>query len=270
MPDTTAAVRAPRPARTRLASLTKAETILLRRNKLALFNAFVMPALPFLVLIPIRINNKMDNETTSLFLGLSVALSLLFVVYYNLLSTFVARREELVLKRLRTGECSDTEILGGIAIPAFAISLIVFVVMALLTVVALGQPMPINPVLLLLAVLGGALVFAALALVTTVITKNSEAAQITSLPIVLICMVGAGFTPLSALPDWATTALRFTPLAPSYELIRLGWGGIAYDGQTVDFLTSFGQAALPSGVLVAWVVLAWFIAREYFRWEPRT
>lgn len=267
---TTAAPRTPKPARSRLASLVRAEVTLLRRNKLALFNAFVMPALPFLLLIPIRINDNMDNETTSLFLGLVVALSLMFVIYYNLLSTFVSRREELVLKRLRTGECSDTEIIGGISIPAMAIGLIVFTVLGLLTVVALGQPLPVNALLLVLAVVGGSLVFAGLALVTTVITKNSEAAQITSLPIVLICMFGAGFSPLSALPDWATTALRFTPLAPSYELTRLGWGGITPDGGTVDFVDSFTQAALPAGILLGWIVVAGFIAREYFRWEPRT
>lgn len=270
MPDTTTAPRTPRTSRARLRSLVRAETTLLRRNKLALFNAFVMPALPFLLLIPIRINDKLDNETTSLFLGLAVALSLMFVVYYNLLSTFVSRREELVLKRLRTGECSDTEIVGGIALPAAAIALIVFVVMGLLTVLVLGQPLPVNPLLLPLAVVGGSLVFAGLALVTTVITKNSEAAQITSLPIVLICMFGAGFTPLTALPDWASIALRFTPLAPSYELTRLGWGGLTQGGDTVDFLSSFSHAALPIGVLLAWIAIAWFIAREYFGWEPRT
>ena len=270
MSDTTTATpRTPRPARSRLASLVRAEVTLLRRNKLALFNAFVMPALPFLLLIPIRVNDNMDNETTSLFLGLVVALILMFVIYYNLLSTFVSRREELVLKRLRSGECSDTEIIGGISIPAMAIGLIVFVALSLLTVVALGQPLPVNA-LLLLAVVGGSLVFAGLALVTTIITKNSEAAQLTSLPIVLICMFGAGFSPLSALPGWATTALRFTPLAPSYELTRLGWGGVTHDGRTVNLVDSFTQAALPAGILLGWIVIAGFIARQYFRWEPRT
>ena len=271
MSDTsTATPRSPRPARSRLAALVRAEVILLRRNKLALFNAFVMPALPFLLLIPIRVNGNMDNETTSLFLGLVVALSLMFVIYYNLLSTFVSRREELVLKRLRSGECSDTEIIGGISIPAMAIGLIVFAFLGLLTVVALGQPLPVNALLLLLAVVGGSLVFTGLALVTTIITKNSEAAQLTSLPIVLICMFGAGFSPLSALPAWATTALRFTPLAPSYELTRLGWGGVTQNGRTVDLVDSFTQAALPAGILLGWIVIAGFTAREYFRWEPRT
>lgn len=273
MSDTTTSttgLRTPKSARARLGSLVRAEATLLRRNKLALFNAFVMPVLPFLLLIPIRINGNLDTDTTSLFLGLSVALILMFIVYYNLLSTFVSRREELVLKRLRTGECSDVEILSGIAVPAFAIGVILLLVMSVLTVVTLGQPLPVNPLLLLLAVVGGCLVFAGLALVTTVITKNSEAAQITSLPIVLICMFGAGFTPTSALPDWAGTLLRFTPLAPSFELTRLGWGGLTPDGRTVDFIASFGQAALPAGILLGWVLVAGFIAREYFRWEPRT
>ena len=37
-------------------------------------------------------------------------MALMFPVYYNLLSMFVTRRDELVLKRLRTGEVRDLEL----------------------------------------------------------------------------------------------------------------------------------------------------------------
>ena len=39
------------------------------------------------------------------------------VVYYNLVTAYVGRREEYVLKRLRTGELTDPEILAGTAHP---------------------------------------------------------------------------------------------------------------------------------------------------------
>ena len=41
----------------------------------------------------------------------------LFPVYYNVLSQFVSRRDELVLKRMRTGETRDAELLVSIALP---------------------------------------------------------------------------------------------------------------------------------------------------------
>ena len=44
----------------------------------------------------------------------------LFPVYYNVLSQFVNRRDELVLKRMRTGETRDAELLVSIALPGGA------------------------------------------------------------------------------------------------------------------------------------------------------
>ena len=44
-------------------------------------------------------------------------MALLFPGYYNLLSMFVTRRDELVLKRLRTGEVRDLELVTSMALP---------------------------------------------------------------------------------------------------------------------------------------------------------
>lgn len=193
----------------------------------------------------------------------------MFIVYYNLLFTYVSRREELVLKRLRTGECSDLEILVGIALPALLLGVGLLLVMTVGAVVGMGQPLPVNPMLLLLATAGGWLLFTELALVTTTFTRNTEAAQITSLPIVLLCMFGAGFTPLTFLPEWVVTGLRWTPLAPVYELTQLGWAGLTRDGTSVDFAGSLTRAWLPTLILLGWIALAGWSARAYFRWESR-
>ena len=265
----TRATRKPRSSVARVASLARAEFILLRRNKVALFTAFVFPLLPFLLMIPMRINGKLDTKISTMMMATAVAAILICVVFINLLPTFVARREELVLKRLRTGECSDLEIMTGIALPAFAISIVLLLTMTLTTVIALGQPMPVNALLLLVAVLGGCLVFAGLALATSVITRNSEAAQVTSLPILLISLIGAGLTG-DFLPDWADNLMQYTPLAPSVELSNIGWSGLTHAGTTVDFGASFSHAARPSLILLGWVVAGLWVARKRFRWEPRT
>ena len=70
----------------------------------------------------------------------------LFPVYYNVLSQFVTRRDELVLKRLRTGETSDAELLASIALPGAALALGRRCCWSVPVAVALGEPLPLNPV----------------------------------------------------------------------------------------------------------------------------
>lgn len=261
--------RTPVSSATRVRSLVRGEARLLQRNKLMLFNAFVMPILPFLLLIPMRINGRLDVEQTVLFVSLSLTLILLFVVYYNVLSAAVARRDELVLKRLRTGEASDKEILTSLSAPSVAIGLVLFVAMTVLAWLALGQPAPVNPLLLAVAVIGGSLLFVLLALLTTTVTASSEAAQITSLPIVLISMLGTSAVPIEALPDWAATAVRYTPMAPVTELFRLGWSGEDVRGVTGGFVDGLVAAGPPLLILAVWIAVAAAGALTYFRWEPR-
>ena len=269
--------RTPRSTVARLASLARAEFMLAGRNKLVMFIAFLVPILPMMPMFSLHSAGKLDTKMSSLLIGGSMAAILLFVIFVNLVPTFVARREELVLKRLRTGECSDLEILTGIAIPAFSISAVLMLGISLVTVLGLKQAVPVNPLLLLIALAGGCLVFTALSLATSVFTKNSEAAQLTSLPVMLICMLGAGLAPLrslpgntlAAMPEWVGMVVQYTPLAPSVELTQLGWSGLSAGGATVDFAGSFAHAWQPTLTLLVWTVIGAVVARKYFRWEPR-
>ncbi|WP_406734018.1 hypothetical protein [Streptomyces sp. NBC_01794] len=52
-----------------------------------------------------------------------IGMTLIIVDYSNLASAYTAWREALSLKRLRTGEVSDPEILAGIALPAVVLAL---------------------------------------------------------------------------------------------------------------------------------------------------
>ncbi|MDV6011492.1 ABC transporter permease [Haloechinothrix sp. LS1_15] len=252
----------------RLAALARAEFTLLRRNKLLMVNAFVIPLLPIALLIPARSGGRVPQEAAVIALALLVLVLLLFVVYYNLLSSYVARREELVLKRLRTGECSDAEILLGTALPAVTVALGMVLLMSLVGTLALGLPAPENPIVLLLAVLGGAAVFTSLALITTTFTKNSEAAQITSLPVIGISVLGLPWV-ADALPQSVGEVVPYLPLAPVAELTMLGWLGLTPGGDRVAFAEIFQLAWQPALVMLAWLVLGAMVAHRYFRWEPR-
>ena len=75
-----------------------------------------------------------------------------FPVYYNLLSQLVTRRDELVLKRLRTGESTDAEIVVSLALPGVVVALVT-AALAVPVALALGQPAPRNPLLHVVTVL---------------------------------------------------------------------------------------------------------------------
>ncbi|MPZ67461.1 MAG: ABC transporter permease [Pseudonocardiaceae bacterium] len=254
----------------RLTALGRAEMILLRRNKVLLFNALLVPIGAALLVANLGGDGGLNAGATATVVGLFIATLLLLVVYYNLLSSYVSRRDELVLKRLRTGECRDAEILAGTALPAVTIALGQIVVLAGVGAVVLDLPAPVNPPLLVFGVLAGCVVFTALALLTAPWTRSVEAAQVTSMPIMFACLLGSGaLIPLEALPDAVARVGRLLPLTPVVELTRLGWLGSADGSASLGFVGSLQEAAIPAAVALGWVVLGVLAVRRYFSWEPR-
>ena len=55
---------------------------------------------------------------------------------------------------------------------------------------AAGLPLPVNPLLVLVGVLLACATFAALAVWTAAWTRNAEAAQMTSMPVIVLAMIG--------------------------------------------------------------------------------
>lgn len=253
----------------RIRSLGRAELRLLLRNRAALFSAVVLP----LAMVGAVAGVPVDRGALSTMAFLVTAMLgfvLLAAVYYNLVTAYVARREELVLKRMRAGELTDAEILAGVASPAVAVALTQSVLSVVAGAVFLGLPVPVNAPLLLFGVAGGVIVFVLLAAASSVFTRTAELAQITTLPILLGCLFGSGLmVPLEELPDPVASALRGLPLSPVVELMRLGWVGTAGERAPEDFAGAFGPAAVPALVLVAWMALGVVAIRYWFRWEPR-
>jgi ABC-2 type transport system permease protein len=235
----------------RVGSLGRAELLLLGRNRTALFSAFVLP----LSMVLVVANLKLDG---TVLITATLAFVLLAAVYYNLVTAYVARREELVLKRLRAGELTDAEILAGVAAPAVTIALAQSVLALAAGAVLLDLPAPRALPLMLLGLLGGAGVFVLLAAASAAFTRTTELAQVTTLPVLMGCLFGSGLLfPDDALPERVTDLFRLLPLSPVVELIRLGWTGGVRD------------AIVPVAVLAAWLVLGTVAVRRWFRWEPR-
>jgi ABC-2 type transport system permease protein len=254
----------------RIASLARAEALLLRRNPIALLNAVAAP-----VAVVLFLKISVPDGGGALGVGPMVvtsltAFALILGVYYNLVTALVARREELVLKRLRTGETSDAEILAGTAAPAVAITWGQILVGVLVAVTVLGVGMPSNPVLVLAAVVAGTAVFVLLAAASTALTRTVEMAQVTTAPVLLVSMLLSGVMfPLDVLPEPLQRLAQVLPLTPVVDLLRLGLTGTTGQGATVGVAASFGPALVPVLVLTGWVAAGVWATRRWFRWEPR-
>lgn len=252
-------------AATRLTALGRAELTLLSRNRNNLFIALLMPVLMIFLLR----QSLTGLDERSLPMGIAKAtlvggtgMVLMLVVYMSLVSTLVARRDELVLKRLRTGEARDTEILAGGAMPAAVIALVQCAVLTVAGPFALGTDAPDRPDLLILGVLGGVVLLAALAAVTTAITRTVESAGLTTLPFFLVSAMGSGLMlPADSLPDPIASVCSLLPMSGVMDVIRAGWLGVPEVG---------GKDLLGAGITtVAWITLSVFAVQRWFRWEPR-
>jgi ABC-2 type transport system permease protein len=254
----------------RIASLARGEALLLRRNPVAMLTALATPVAMVLVT-----RASVPDDAEGLGRGAAVvtslaAFTLLFVVYYNLVTALVARREELVLKRLRTGEPSDAEILAGMAAPAVAIAWGQVLIGALVAVVAFGMDLPTNPALVLAAIVLGTALFVLLALASTALTRNVEMAQLTTTPVLVAPLALSGLLfPVDLLPEPLQRVGEVLPLTPVVDLLRLGLTGTTTAGAGVDLAASFGPAVVPLLVLAGWVVAGLWATRRWFRWDPR-
>ncbi|MDP0398178.1 ABC transporter permease [Tsukamurella strandjordii] len=254
-----------------LRALAHAEYLQFRRNKTLLFMGTVFPVgTPLLLFFAAG-----DGPRTALGVANTLEIfalsALLMVQYYSVLSMVTTRRSEGVLKRLRTGEATDLQILTAPAVPGAVLTLVGTVIVAG-TVFAAGGPLPVNPLLLLVALIGGLVIFTLLALATSAVTKNAEAAQITSIPVMVLSMVGlASIRPV--LPEQLGRIADWTPFAAVADLIRLGEAGLApgaaNDAAALDFAATFAEAGRPLATLVLWTAISVALVLQWFRWDDR-
>ena len=247
---------------TRTAGLAKYNALLLTRNRMAMLYGVALPLAPLALLLSAPAGAGAAAIATTL------TMAALFPVYYNVLSQFVNRRDELVLKRLRTGETSDAELLASIALPGAALALGALL-LSVPVAVALGEPLPLNPVVIAVTGLVTVVLFAAFAYWTAAWTRTAEAAQLTSAPVILLAVFGQMSV---AFPESVQRWVDLTPGAAMTELVRVGWFGFGEPGteRTLDFADTWAPAAQPLLVLVAWTALAVWLAARSMHWEPRT
>ncbi|GIF38739.1 ABC transporter permease [Actinoplanes xinjiangensis] len=233
--------------------LARLDLTLIFRNRSALTNAVLMPlaVAAFLVFTA----DQAGRDSVEYILTGQIAGLLMFAPLVNLAGFYTSRREELVLKRLLGGPASATAILGGSAAGATAVYLLQALAVVIAAVV-MGFGLPGNPLLVLVAALGGAAVFALLSMAISGLSSSGELAQLATVPVMLVCLVlSPVIVPAEAFPERLRQVAEYLPLTPVADLVRAGYGA--------------GFAWSSLGLLAAWVAVAALLARRFFRWDPR-
>lgn len=249
----------------RTLGLARFNLLLMLRNRTTMIYGLLVPLLPLGLLFTVADGNPVGGASM---VTTAWLMALLFPGYYNLLSMFVTRRDELVLKRLRTGEIRDLELIISMALPGALLTAVAALLAVPVALVA-GFDLPLNALMMVLALALAIVTFAAFAIWTASWTKTAEAAQLTSGPIMLLALAGT-FAP--AVPEAVGRWLALTPGAAVGDLVAVTWFGLdaaGPDADTVTFAGTFGASLAPLGVLVLWAALAVYLARRSMRWEPR-
>jgi len=253
----------------RVVALGRAEALLLRRNPMALAVGLGMPlglTAALQVGQPAAARARVDAADSVIMLA---AFALLSVLYYNLVTALVARRQDFVLKRLRAGELSDEEVLAGSALPAAAVAWGQIVIATVAGFVFFGLDAPVNPVLLVAGLILGTVVFALLAAVVATVTRSVEMAQLTAMPVLVLSAVVGVLVRTEDINGPLHVIAQALPMPRVLELLHLGFTGSTSSGGSVGFTATFGHAVTPVIVLLTWAGAARWATRRWFRWEPR-
>ncbi len=251
----------------RFASLVRAETTILLRNRTAVFTAVALPvAMAFMLS-----NVPMDGLSFGAMLTMMlVCTSLMFVVYFTLVTSLVARREQHTLKRLVAGEPTPIEIMLAPAVPLWAL-LVVQSSLGVVGAMALGASIE-HPLALVLAIVGGTSAWTGLAVISASWTRTVESAQLTTMPLIMISILLSGFSiPLAFLPEAVQTVAHWLPMTPVIDLITLAYAGTDIDGAPVTGFADTGLAMLQMLVpLLLWAAVSLWLGLRTFRWDARS
>lgn len=254
----------------RFAALATAEWSQLRRNTTLMFTALTFPvAMPIIIYLLARSQDGGNHIFAALSMEMFFAFALLFVQFYTVLSMATTRRDEHVLKRLRTGEARDAEILAAISWPGAVLSAVLFVIVSGLLVL-LGAPFAVNIVPVAVAFLLGLAASALLAFMTSAYTRNAEAAQLTSMPVMVLAL-GSMSSLRALLPENVQAVLDWTPFALMYDLALTGWSGLepGQEAAPMDFTEVLVHTWQPMLALAAWAVALAYLLPRVMTWDTR-
>ncbi|MFI7447170.1 ABC transporter permease [Nonomuraea sp. NPDC049714] len=235
-----------------LAATYRLGTRLFWRDRTMLFASVVTPV-GLAVGLPVLMRNVRPGnlaDVAQLFHGL-LAVLLAITAFMNIVVALTSRRDQLVLKRLRTTRLTDGQILAG-QIASTVTQTVGLILLSMVAVRFLADvPFPPDPLLFGAAIVAGSAVMALLGAAYTAAISRAELAAAYTVPVFLLAGIGAGAMGPIPLPSFVRTALDLLPTTAVVDAI------------------STGAVAGPALNLACWAAVGAVALRLWFRWEPR-
>ncbi|MFC0115076.1 ABC transporter permease [Kibdelosporangium aridum] len=229
--------------------LALTELRLLFRKKLTLVSVLIVPALLCFTAWQLR---DMPASDWPAQLGFSYVMLLGLSVVLVSTMVFTARRQSLVLQRLRTSELTDNGVFAGIAGPIMVVSIAQIVIYFGFTM-AIGAPMPSQVGVVLIGLLLGLPAALLAGIVTAAFSRSVEATQITVIPVLALSLAGAFLARTS--DETVATIASALPMASAGHLVAEGWAG--------------STPVVAVVATIGWLLVLGFAAHRFFKWEPR-
>jgi ABC-2 type transport system permease protein len=216
--------------------------------------------------MPVLMRNvQADGVTaaTQIFHG-SLALVLALTTFTTIAMSLTARRDQLVLKRMRTTLLTRRQILTGEIINVVAQSVLLIALCTVAVHLLADVPLPRNPLLYAAFLVTGATVAAMLGAAYTALIPRVELAAVMTLPLFMLAGVGGGAMGplLELLPEAVGVFFKLLPTDAVVVAARTAYapGTLASD---------LDASMLPALNLAVWGAVAAFALTRWFRWEPR-
>lgn len=231
------------------------------RSRESAFFTFLLPIILLVVLGSVYGDSEIDGQPAAPYLvaGL-IGFGVVATAYAGLAINVVIRRESGVLKRVRGTPLPPSTYLAATIVSTLVVIAIEVAIQLLIGrfVIDAGWPAELGG--LVVALLLGAVSFAALGLATTGLVRSAEgsSAVVNAIYLPMVFISGVFFS-VSSLPGFLEAIADVLPLTYLLELVR----GLFVDGE------GLGSQLTAIGVVALWGAAGLAIALRTFRWEPR-
>jgi len=238
----------------------RCEQLIFWRSREAAVFVFLFPLLLFLLLGTVYDGTYHGHELSEYLVGGLLGYGTANTAFGGLAITLVLRREQGVLKRVRSTPLPPAVYLTA----AIASILAVFALQAIL-IVAMGRlvfdaALPSRPFSLAVALVVGGLAFAALGTGVAALIRSAEGSSaVVNVIILPMTFLSGGFGPTRDYPRILQAIAAVLPLKHLIDAVQ----GIYLDGEPV---WDQGWALL---IVFTWGLVGVSIAVRKFRWEPR-
>jgi ABC-2 type transport system permease protein len=231
------------------------------RSHESAFFTFLLPILFLVLLGSVYGDERIEGirGATYLVAGL-LGYGVVATAFAGLAITLVVRREAGVLKRVRGTPLPTSVYLAAAIASTLAVIALQVVAQVLVGRFLLDARWPASPASFVLALLLGAVTFAALGLAVTTVVRSAEGSSAVVNAIYLpLTFISGVFFSTETLPGFLQALAAVSPLTYLLELLRR----VFVDG------SGLSGAATDVAVLLAWGLAGAIVALRWFRWEPR-